>query len=246
RPAGPGLEQRRPDLPEAEVLDFAGGRIPRLPVLLERLRVDDHLAERPGLAILRMDDAAAGGQIDVARDAVLDLLDLRELLALVVKCLNLLVALADHLDRLGAVLRAKQVQDLWLVEVEVRAGRLEDVGQDLAPDIEVFARGNQGGKRARHCASRVGCAPRGRRRTQRRPYSARVAPFLAVGGSNFDRGRAVPECLLLIYTDSAPRARAASRCSRATNTFTRPRLLQSRRSRGAALRASVPWPTCSM
>src|SRR5690606_32427505 len=75
---------------------------------------------------------------------------------------------------------------------------------------------------------------------------AGYAPVLAVGGSNFDRGRAVPKCLLLIYAAFALRARAAFRCSRATNTFTRPQLLQSLRSRGAATRASVPWPTCSM
>src|SRR5690606_34619728 len=245
RPARAGLEQRRADLAEAEVLDFAGARIPRLPVLLEGGRVDDHRAGRLGLAILRVDDAAAGGQVDVARDAVLDLLDLRELLALVVERLDLLVALADLLDRLGAILRAEQVQDLWLVEVEVRAGRLEDVGQGLALGVELLALRDELGQGAGHVAPSWLCAegPSERKDGQTRRGLRRV---LAVGGSNFDRGRAVPKCLLLIYAAFVPRARAASRCSRATNTFTRPQLLQSLRSRGAATRASVPWPTCSM
>src|SRR5690606_11875351 len=181
RPAGPGLEQRRLDLPEAGVLDFAGAGIPRLPILLERLRGDDHLAERPGLAILRVDAAAAGGQVDVARDAVLDLVDRRELLALVVERLDLAVPLADLLDRLGAILRAEQVQDLWLVEVEVGAGRLEDVGQRLALGVELLALGDELGQGAGHVAPSWLCAegPSERKDGQTRRGLRRV---LAVGG----------------------------------------------------------------
>src|SRR5690606_86310 len=153
--------------------------------------------------------------------------------------------LADLLDRFGRILSAESVQHFRLGEIEVGAGRLEDVGQGLALGVERLALGDQGGKRARHRGSLVGCAPRGRQK-QRRPDSARVAPFLAVGGSYFDRGRAVQKCRVPIYAACGPRARAAFRWSRATKTFTLPQLLQSRKSRGAATRASVLCPTCSM
>src|SRR5690606_12501952 len=93
----------------------------------------------------------------------------------------------------GAILRAEGIEDFRFGEIEVGAGRLEDVGQRLALGVELFALGDELGQGAGHRGSLVGCAPRAAAGCKDGQARRGLRRDLAVGGSNFDRRRAVTE-----------------------------------------------------
>src|SRR5690606_5275076 len=191
RPPRDSLENRKSDHAETKVPDLAGVRVPRLPVQLEAGRINDHLAERLGRLGLRVHHPPPYREIDLAGHAVRDLLDLRELLALVVERLDLAVPLADLLSRLGRILRAEGIEDFRFGEIEVGAGRLEDVGQGLALGVELFALRDELGQGAGHVAPSWLCAEGPSRKAKTARLGAVCAVFWPSEGSYFDRGRAV-------------------------------------------------------